>query len=65
MDAEKIAQLKELASMKESGILTEKEFEEQKGRLLAVPSVPVAPIQPVAAGMPLMQPQMQMPINWS
>ena len=47
--------------MKESGILTEQEFEEQKAKILAAPSVPVAPIQPVAAA-GMMQPGMSM---WS
>ena len=36
MDPAKMAQLKELASMKDSGVLTEAEFATQKAALLAV-----------------------------
>jgi uncharacterized protein YnzC (UPF0291/DUF896 family) len=31
----KLAQLKELGALKEQGVLTEAEFEEQKGRILS------------------------------
>ena len=59
MDPAKMAQLKELASMKDSGILSEAEFATQKAALLAVaPQAP--PIMPVQATMQggMMQPGM-------
>ena len=62
MDAANMAQLKELASMKESGILNEEEFAQQKAAILSASiAAPVMPVQAVPAQMqPGMPPVSQM-----
>ena len=55
MDADAIARLKELAALKEAGILTEEEFSQQKAAILSgggktpkTPKTPTTPTTPKA-----------------
>ena len=52
MDEDKISRLKAIADLRDSGILSEKEFKEQKEKIMQAPAAPNYPQQSYAESQP-------------